>query len=224
MDADGSNQKPLTTGNEEGKYLPSLEIGGDALIFTNHFDYWQMNADGQNQQKITNDGNCQFTPSANENWIVYTSDLGGKRRIWKIPRQGGEAVKLTETDSSHPAISPDGKLIGYFQTEKGQPIKLAVISIDGGAPIKTFELPPTVSAQVEAGIAWNKEGNAIFFLDTIGIVSNIWKQTLDGTKANPVTAFKEFRIANFALNPEGNRLAISRGSRNRDIVLIRNIQ
>jgi hypothetical protein len=36
--------------------------------------------------------------------------------------------------------------------------------------------------------------------------------------------FKEFQIAAFAVNADGNRLAIARGSRNQDIVLIKNLR
>jgi len=61
-------------------------------------------------------------------------------------------------------------------------------------------------------------------VNTLGTTSNIWTQPLDGAKPTPLTAFKEFQIASFALNAEGNRLAIARGSRNRDIVLIRNLR
>ncbi|MGH9906905.1 MAG: hypothetical protein ACRD8U_15145 [Pyrinomonadaceae bacterium] len=61
-------------------------------------------------------------------------------------------------------------------------------------------------------------------MNTPGRTSNIWTQTLDGAKPTPLTAFKEFQIAALALNPEGNRLAIARGSRNRNVVLIKNLR
>jgi Tol biopolymer transport system component len=153
---------------------------------------------------------------------VYTSRADGKFRIWKSPLKGGEAVKLTEVDSISPAISPDGKLVAYFIIEKGKPVKLGLISIDGGDPVKTIELPTTTNS--DAGIAWNKTGNAVLFVNTLGTTSNIWTQPINGAKATLLTAFKEFQIAAFALNAEGNRLAIARGSRNRDIVLIKNVR
>jgi hypothetical protein len=44
----------------------------------------------------------------------------------------------------------------YFIGEKGKPLKPGIISINGGDPLKTFELPATTNS--EAGIAWNKTG------------------------------------------------------------------
>jgi hypothetical protein len=80
------------------------------------------------------------------------------------------------------------------------------------------------TANVNAGLAWNKTGNGILFVNTLGTISNVWTQPLDGARPAPLTAFREFQIAAFALNPEGTRLAVARGSRNRDIVLIKNLR
>ncbi|HET9787283.1 MAG TPA: hypothetical protein VFP47_09120, partial [Pyrinomonadaceae bacterium] len=120
------------------------------------------------------------------------------------------------------SLSRDAKSVAYFITENGKPLKLGISSIDGGVPLKTFELPSTTNTR--AGITWNKSSNGILFVNTLGTTSNIWTQPLDGSKPTPLTSFKEFQIAAFALNAAGNRLAIARGSRNRDIVLIRNLR
>ncbi len=227
MDADGSNPKPLTTDYKVGKLYPSLSIGGDSITYLKPVSpgnsFFQMDSDGQNVRRVVESSDCAFAAaSANEDWVVYTSRAGGTFRIWKVPLKGGDAIKLTDVDSISPAISRDGKSVAYFIREKGKPLKLGIISIDGGDPLKTFELPATANSA--AGIAWNKTGNGILFVNTLGTTSNIWTQPLDGAKPTSLTAFKEFQIAQFALNPAGNRLAVARGSRNRDIVLIKNIR
>jgi serine/threonine protein kinase len=235
MDADGSNPKPLTTEYRFGKVYPSLSIGGDSITFLSRAvdpltkelipgnAFFQMDSDGQNVRRVVESNDCAFAAaSANGDWVVYTTRTGGIFRIWKVALKGGPAVQLTDVDSISPVISRDGKQVAYIIREKGEPLRLGISSIDGGQPLKTFELPET--AKIEAGIAWNKAGNGVLFVNTLGTTSNIWTQPIDGGKASPLTAFKEFQIAAFALNPEGNRLAIARGSRNRDVVLIKNIQ
>ena len=131
------------------------------------------------------------------------------------------AIEAKASASASKCSARDGKSVAYFIREKGKPLKLGIISIDGGAPLKTFALPATTNT--DAGIAWNKTGDGILFVNTLGTTSNIWTQPLNGAKPTALTAFKEFQIAQFALNPKGNRLAIARGSRNRDIVLIKNL-
>ena len=235
MDADGGNPKPLTEGYAFMKTFPSLSVGGDRITFFSRIvdpvtkellpgnTFFQMDSDGQNVQQVVERTDAAFAAaSANEDWVVHTSRADGVFRIWKTPLKGGEAVRLTDVDSISPAISRDGKSVAYFIREKDKPLKLGIVSIDGGAPLKIIELPATAS--MDPGIAWNKTGNGILFVNTLGTTSNIWTQPLDGTKPTPLTAFKEFQIAQFALNPEGTRLAVARGSRNRDIVLIKNIR
>ena len=235
MDADGSNPKPLTTDYKVGKLFPTLSVGGDSITFFSRAvdpatkelvpgnTFFQMDSDGQNIRRVVESNDCAFAAaSADKDWVVYTSRAEGKFRIWKAPLKGGDPVKLTDVDSISPVISSDGRLVAYFIREKGKPLRVGIISIDGGAPLKTFELPATTNS--DAGIAWNKAGNGILFVNTLGTTSNIWTQPLDGAKPTPLTAFKEFQIAQFALNPEGNRLAVARGSRNRDIVLIKNLR
>lgn len=234
MNADGSDPKPLTTDYKFGKTLPTLTIGGDLITYFGRAAdpvtkelipgnvFCQMDPEGQNVRQVVPGPNVAFAAaSANKDWVVYTTRDDGIFRIWKIPVKGGDAVKLTDVDSSWPVISPDGRSVAYFINEKGKPPAIGIISIDGGPPLKTFELPATTN--IDAGLAWNKAGNAILFVNTLGTTSNIWMQPLDAAKPTPLTAFKEFQIAAFALNAEGSRLAVARGSRNRNIVLIKNI-
>ena len=227
MDADGSNLKPLTTDPKEGTILPSLSVGGDSITYFGGIapvnSFFQMDSDGQNVRRVVTDDRCAFAAaSANQDWVVYTSIASANPRVWKAPLKGGDAVKLTEVDSTSPSISRDGKSVAYLITEKGKPLRLGIVSIDGGDPLKTFELPATTN--MGAGITWNKTGKGILFVNTLGTTSNIWTQPIDGTKPTALTTFKEFEIAAFALNAAGNRLAIARGSRTRDIVLIKNLR
>lgn len=226
MDADGDNPKPLTADYKTGKVLPTRTLGSDTITFLKQIDsrfgFFQMDSDGQNLKSIVEDEDLSFVAAtANKDWLVYTRDVGGPLRIWKIPIGGGEPVKLTNVESSTPVISNDGKFVAYFDRTKGKPLSLSTISIDGGEPIKTFELPST--AIFRAGLAWNKNDTALLFVNTLGTTSNVWIQPVNGSKAVPLTSFKEFQIAAFALNAEGNRLAIARGSRTKDVVLIKNI-
>lgn len=235
MDADGSNPKPLTKDYTFGKIFPTLSVGGDAITFLSREvdpvtkklipgnTFVQMDSDGQNVRQVIESNDAAFAAaSANADWVIYTIRADGIFRIWKTPLKGGDAVKLTDVDSISPVISRDGKSVAYFIIEKGKPVKLGIIPIDGGNPLKIIELPATTT--IEAGIAWNKTGNGILFVNTLGTTSNVWTQPVDGAKPKPLTDFKEFQIAAFAPNSEGNRLAIARGSRKRDVVLIKNLR
>jgi serine/threonine protein kinase len=226
IETGGANQKPLTSGTEYGKLYPSLNNDNGLITFfavhdKGKFDFFQMDSDGQNVRQATNFGTVEINGSANKDWIVCEAQVEGKSRVWKTPAGGGEPVRLSDVDSKSPTLSPDGKFVAYVETVTGQPNKIEIISIDGGQPLKSYELP--VTADIKPGIEWSRDGSSILFVNTLGIASNIWQQPTDGKPANPLTDFKEFQIAAFAQNSEGTRLAISRGSRNRDAVLVRSV-
>ncbi len=227
MDEDGKNPKPLTTGYKVGKVYPTLASESGLInylkVVSPGFSFFQMDSGGQNERRVVKGNDSAIVAgSANEDWIFYTSRKDGKLRIWKESLKDGEKVQLTDVESSSPALSPDNKSIAYFIREKEKPLRIGITSTEGGEPSKTFELPPTTNFQT--GLAWNKTGDGVFFVNTLGTTSNVWRQTLDGAKPKVLTDFKEFQIANFALNAEGNRMAIARGSRKLDVVLIKNLR
>jgi len=55
-------------------------------------------------------------------------------------------------------------------------------------------------------------------------VSNVWRQTIDGSPAKQLTDFRDQRIFGFAWSRDGKQLALSRGTINTDVVLIRNFR
>ena len=71
-------------------------------------------------------------------------------------------------------------------------------------------------------LQWMPDGRAINYIALNNGVSNIWRQPLDGSPPFQITKFDTGRIFNFAYSPDGKQLALSRGSLNSDVVLIKN--
>jgi Tol biopolymer transport system component len=120
---------------------------------------------------------------------------------------------------ARPAVSPDGKLIAYSLRTPGSPDRLAVLSLDGGSPVKTFD------AQLEgpALIRWTPDGRAMTYVSHQNGISDIWSQSLDGGEPKKLTDFEADQIFSFDWSRE-NKLVISYGTNTSDIVLIRNIK
>ena len=59
------------------------------------------------------------------------------------------------------------------------------------------------------------------YVDTKGTVSNLWLQPINGGAPKPLTDFKENQITAFAWSPDGKQLALSRGVRTKDVVVLR---
>ena len=131
-------------------------------------------------------------------------------------------MRLTETPSPGPAISPDGKLIACFYGDErsNSKRKVALIPFEGGPPVRLLDIAPTVDLSVP--IRWLPDGQAVAYVETRDGVSNIWRQPTGGGAAKQLTNFTADRIFRFAWSPDGKQLACARGSQISDVVLISN--
>jgi Tol biopolymer transport system component len=69
--------------------------------------------------------------------IAFVSDRGGNMDVWRIDADGGEAVRLTETDEPeiHPYWTPDSRRIVYNRRVPGEPLyAIWIMDADGRNP------------------------------------------------------------------------------------------
>ena len=140
--------------------------------------------------------------------------------IWKVGIDGGAPVQLTNRSSQLPSISPDGKLISYFYRRRAEQTinrNLSIIAFEGGAPVKTIDLPRSVQP---IAFAWMPDGRSIAYLDNSSGILNVWSQPLDGGTPKQLTNFKSEFVTSFAISRDG-KIAAYRFSATRDIVLIK---
>jgi Tol biopolymer transport system component/DNA-binding winged helix-turn-helix (wHTH) protein len=217
MGADGTGAKQLSVDGSE-HFDPAVAPDGHAIIWsssaTGQRNIWRMGLDGSNPTQITHGSNKwfpQYTPDGK--WLVYMSG-----HLVKVPARGGAPVRLTNGDSSQPAISPDGKWIAYNRLDEasGQ-WQIAVMPMDVEAAPRIFDVP---SPNRYRALRWTPDGHSIAYPVSVGNVSNIWGQPLDGGPPRQLTNFKDQIIFDFAWSRDGQQLALSRGIVNSDIVLI----
>jgi Tol biopolymer transport system component len=230
MNADGGNAKQLTF-DEHANAEPVATSDGQHVVFVSYrtgtAHVWRMNPDGTGQRQLTF-GQYEDWPqvSPDSRWIVYHSEESSRDSIWKMPIDGGEAVKLTHAHAKHPLISPDGKLLAYLAQDKqaNSQWRLTVIPFNGGTPIKTFYIPPVVGKQWH-GPRWTPDGQALTYIVTGGGISNIWHQALSGGQPRKLTDFKEGEIYAFAWSPtDQSQLSCVRTTITTDLFLVRNFK
>ena len=151
MDADGGNLQRLTNNLTEDQY-PSWSPDGKRIAFSARreghvehnldltYEIYVMDADGGNQQRLTenrnNDWNSSWSPDGKR--IAFRSDRKGDVVNWDIyvmDADGGNPQNLTNNrvyDSS-PSWSPDGKRIAFFSNRDGN-TEIYVMNADGGNP------------------------------------------------------------------------------------------
>jgi len=151
MDADGENQERLTNNLTEDQY-PSWSPDGKRIAFSarrdGHFEnefgityeIYVMDADGGNEQRLTENRNNDWYPSWSPDGkqIAFAADRKGDVVNWDIyvmAANGANQQNLTENrvyDSS-PSWSPDGKRIAFFSF-RDENTEIYVMDADGGNP------------------------------------------------------------------------------------------
>jgi eukaryotic-like serine/threonine-protein kinase len=228
MNADGSNQKQLTT-DPEGDFTPAVSPDGRSILFVSDRagmpSLWRMDVDGSNQKQLTSgqeDYNPQVSPDGQ--WIIFNSWRSGKSTLWKMPFGGGEPTQLTDKFTFNPTVSPDSKLIacGNSDEQPGAPKRIAILSIDGGEFTKTIDMPVS---HISYPLQWSADGKAILYRERRVGVTNIWSQPVDGGPPKQLTDInRPDQIFMFEWSRDGKQLAVSRGVENSDVVLISNFR
>ena len=100
-----------------------------------------------------------------------------------------------------------------------------MLSLDSSQPARLvdFERP-----RAEYAIAFG-DGPIVFKRDCTGIIypvrdgqtDNLWLQRLDGSRGKQLTDFKSEFIRDFDYSYDGKQLAVIRGHREADVVLVR---
>ena len=216
--------------NETEDVAPETSLDGRQLIYgsyrTGRLQVWRSALDGTGQQKLTSEpaGVSGFSLSPDGRWAVYAPFTGGLR---KVSIDVGLPMDLvSKGELSYPQVSPDGKFVAYlFKDELSLRPKFGIVKFETGAPVKTIDLPLTAQPDAAGfhfyrGWHWAPDGSAVVYLNTLGGISNLWSQPIDGGAAKQITDFKSDRILSFAFSPDGRQLAFARTSNASDAVLI----
>ena len=137
MDADGSNPQRLTE-NPKDDRDPSWSPDGKRIVFSSeregHFigeigitsEIHVMDADGQNEQRLTENRRYDWFPSWSPDGkrIAFTSLRNGNWQIYVMDADGNNPRNLTNNDFNDwdPSWSPDGKRIAFVSYRDGSVI------------------------------------------------------------------------------------------------------
>lgn len=229
VNADGSNQKPITT-NSGVHEEPAVSADGRYIVYSSRqpgdlsANIWRIDIDGRNPKQLTRGGHDvrpQCSPDGK--WVSYTHRVTPTApTLWKVPLEGGAPVQLHDEFTFGNDISPDGMLIacGYRGQTSEWHNRIALLPFNGGPPVRMFDIPPRISPYDL--IQWTPDGRALTYGGTN--TTKIWLQPLDGSPARELIDFQFDSVWCFAWSPEGNQLAVARGSTVSDVVLISNFR
>jgi len=185
--------------------------GNDATSFSS---LMSVPVDGGKPSTIATAGTIlkpmQITPDGRT--VVYALLDGQAFRLFKVAMTGGPVTRLTSEASNYGSISPDEKLIASAWKSPFNP-KLAIISINGGAPIRIFDLSGHL-------YRWTPDGKGIVYIKHDGKQENLFLQPLAGGSPTALTNFTEGTISNYEWSSDGTRIVLTHYIKTSDIVLL----
>jgi TolB protein len=226
MSKDGSDQRQLTA-NARDNYYPSVSPDGKSVAFisdrSGKNDLWKMDIDGSSPLQLTKSGGSGYPQwSMDGQWIVYEALEGSAATLRKISKDGGSSVLVIEMNARMPAISPDGKLVAFYQDLFGPtPARIATVPLAGGPSAVLLKgLPFAKLLQFH----WSPDGRFLAFVDDKGGFSDIWIVPITGGSARKMTDFRTALIFTFDWSRDGKRLACACGSETSDVILISSLK
>jgi Tol biopolymer transport system component len=168
--------------------------------------------ENSNWPQVTRDGR----------WVVYEhAGEGSSTSLWRVPIEGGKPERLTRQLSMRPSVSPDGRLIAYWQKDErpGAPWRIALIGAEGGEPARVFDVPQN-EANGMSQIQWTPDGRAFVYTDYRDGVTNLRRQPVEGGEARQVTSFTREIFYSFGIAGDG-RLILANGLTTSDVVILR---
>ena len=173
---------------------PPTPAGGGVIAFTSdredgQWDIYIMNADGSDQQRLTDDPAYDAWPtwSPDGSQIAFVSTRNDGTDIHVMNADGSNVRQLTQEGGIWPEWSPDGSRIAYVCPRDGS-LEICVIDADG-ANLQYL----TNSEYAEDFPSWSPDGTQIVFSRTEGN-DGTYVMNSDGSDERQLTDWVAFEL------------------------------
>ena len=185
---DGGQRTPVLS---QSRTVTTFSTCGDRYIVLDSYtgtrlELWHTDADGTNPTKLADEG---VFPACTQDgkWIFYATTKGPG--FFRLASEGGKPaeIKIPHLAAVPQVVpSPDGKWLAYIYKEESPsaPLKMAVVSSEGGTPIHLLPFP-----NLAADVHWSPDGKSLQYYLARNGARNIWDQPVSGAPAKQITIF-----------------------------------
>ena len=148
-------------------------------------------------------------------FVVYSAMVNGIPRVVRVRSDGSDPRPLFAGPAFRPALHPSGKSVAFYHLDPSEKPRLGVCSVEGGPLL--LDVPAELPS-VSARLVLRDEG---IYLNVVpGDRANVWLLPAGGGDLRQVTSWEDGVLFDFALSRDGASLAVARGPRLRDALLV----
>jgi eukaryotic-like serine/threonine-protein kinase len=224
-DTSGANVRQVSY-DGEFRSTPTVCDKGTSIFFDSDQDgtehIWRTDLGSGASRRVTS-GTGELSPkcAASSDWVYYIAQVPGQGTyVFKMLPNGDNATRLSDRISiSPPFLSLDGRWISFAGPDTQGGIVATTISTRDGSVHAVDDVRSTVDPNVRTG-AWMPDNSRIAVVDIRTGVPNVWATSVfKKTPDEQLTHFTAGIILSLAYSPDGNWLAMIRGTQQSDAVL-----
>ena len=207
----------------------ALCADGSFLVFSRlNQGVWRVDTTGRNYRSILGGQATNPDCAPDGNSIIYSPYSEGGQTLMRLPIAGGEPENLLGKSQARlvARYSPDAKHIGIAMLENEEPtahVKLEIRDALTRSVEKTFIVPlGTMLDNTQGGLRWTPDGQALALLLENERTPDLWIQPVSGGAPRRLT--HSGNVTAFAWSPDGKRLAVTRTTASRDVVLFKSFR
>ncbi len=228
MNADGSNQKQLTSG-EGTNWQPRLSADEKQIVFassrTGSVQIWRMNIDGSDQTQISegSSGSRPLFVAADGKTIYFEAPKDSNLGKLSIGDDGKFSSNIISNERVfQPQVNPAGDIAAYFSRGKSPYFTITLMSLADGKINRTFPLADEKAFPIR--LIWSPDGKSLFTLSRDERNYVVWKHSIETEKAELFANLGEEEIADISFSPDGKSFAFVRGKEFKDAFLIEGLK
>jgi serine/threonine protein kinase/Tol biopolymer transport system component len=222
MTPDGSERVPLLAA-KPGETILDLAVTGSGDVFflvrtrSGGSEIRVAGADGAAPRVVLSGVVNDSIDVSRNGTLVYSAYVSSEHRLFRLDPDSTEPMPVTDFEAIFPTIDPSGQRVAFLYTDDADTYRAGIVSTAEGRLVWNAEVAtPSVFSQ----LSLREEG--LYLTNVPGDRANVWLMPLDGLEPRQLTAFDDQRMWDFAVSADGEKLAVARGRRDRDAVLIKN--
>lgn len=221
----GANPSQLTVNADISFGMTVSPVDG-SIVFSsvenNRYVLRACDRDGKNMRRLT-DGAEDVFPNfaADGQTIVFQRGLNHKTlTLWSLNIADGRLIQLTQTQASHPAVSPDGTRTAYYfmDREYDNLWRVGLILTRSGDFLGKLNLP---AAATERRMRWHPHGDFLTQVFYAGDDANLFLIPIGGGREQEIAGLGKGDVNWFEWSKDGSKIVVSQTLETQDIVLLK---